>query len=91
MSLLVFVFVCADAGTAMENGKQEARGVQKPGKTCPTIACPAGLFAKASWSSPSTHHGLLTFTCLSSFISSIWSFTFIGCVYLFVCGMFGAF
>ena len=41
MCLLVFVCVCVcvcvDTGTALENGEQEAHGVQKPGKTNPWI------------------------------------------------------
>lgn len=28
----MYVTVCADAGAALENGEQEAHGVQKPGK-----------------------------------------------------------
>lgn len=31
-SLVMCLLVCADSGTALENGEQESHGVQKPGK-----------------------------------------------------------
>lgn len=46
-SLVICLLVCADSGTALENGEQESHGVQKPGKALlqfPTL--PFGLQQK---------------------------------------------
>lgn len=46
-SLVMCLLVCADSGTALENGEQESHGVQKPGKALlqfPTL--PFGLQQK---------------------------------------------
>lgn len=69
------VCVCVDTGTALENGEQEAHGVQKPGKTYPTIPSAVFWSAKASWSYSSTNHGLLVFSCLSALFTSFLFFS----------------
>lgn len=68
MRLLVFVcvcvYVCADMGTTLENGEQEAHGVQKPGKKYPTIPSAVNQSAKATRSSSSRP----VFSCLSTLV-----------------------
>lgn len=69
------VYVCVDTGTALENGEQEAHGVQKPGKIYSTIPSAAGQSPKAAWSSSSTDHGLFIFSCLLTLFTSFLFFT----------------